>query len=1447
MLIARHTSTTTITMSHPRSLHARLHRSHIEPLETRIAPALLVNGANLLGAGGPTTGEASVGDNSLLFVKVFSGQALVWFDGQNITSISVGPGAKLEVHGSIGAMVHTATGSQFVAGDIIANLTASGTLSDSDNNPLNGEDGGVLLANDILGVTVLPIINSDGSVGHIITGGSVSNVDVAGTINGVYAGDGVFRTESAFGGSGTISVAVGIDLDQTQPGVQTAFDINPIAPGVQTDFVLHKSAAVYKSGASINQLDITVGQNLEIFSGNGSPSGAAVSGTAVSGGSITNVKIGLAKVAPGSPLNTPSYHLITGDGGDGKVAGSGGSILNVVEESSSGPVVMTTGKGGFGNGGAGGAGGNIVGVDAQSPSSQYFVTTGVGGAGTPGGAGGKISNGNFSNRTPIAGVLISADFDGDHFDDVLVADSGTGSMVLNINQGLSGGFQEKPQIGADTTIASGGAGPVDGLAVDVDGDGDKDAVILYRDGSMSAFLNQGGGVFYDAGKAEFAIASMTLGFTPSKFSYLGNSVYAVAENKDGKGTLHGVGFQVDSGTGALFAETYAVDLTFNRPIADVAGNYVGLSDGNIEQFQAGFSGTQKALFSVQKIKPVISGGLDDLDLDSTGTHLLALSSAGRALAVYDVSTNTAVALPSVSLASVPGKPVQAKFIDNSSSTDDDIIVLGNTVDQTEFALLNPPPAPASGASQTKPYTVTSVSETQALLKNFSPLYDPNGGQPSLVALAGTLNKFTEITNLTFTEDFALPFASKQVTLTTGDGGAGVDAGAKLGKGGAGGSIASVNVEAQTINYTTGKGGNSNNGAAGAGGSVTNNGVTFKSAGGSTVLAKLSADLSLEIALGNGGTPMGSGGKSASGGAGGGIQGLDLTLTSGDIILATGGGGAGNGGNGGAGGDVSKLTLHGQQGGLTLTTGQGGAANGAGGGAGGAGGSINSLTYSLKLNADAEKVEQSYAVSITTGFGGNSVVGLGGNGGDVGGVSLTLDGPDLTFDNPGAVPPETDTHNDSTIVVTVTAGDAGHGGKGGGAGGNIRSFTSDTVFDQFVGSQPVLNYVVEGLFAGKGGDSANGNGGAGGAITLTRPISGVTGPDPDMPGLNLNIPALQLVGGAGGNGALAGGVGGSVSGLSAQNVQISGKVLGTTMLFSLGIAGGDGGNGGNGNGGDGGGVANVLAGVNGGFLDVFGGHGGTSANAKGGAGGTVSNSELGLVFALRPVGMDIEGGIGGSGKTAGGVGGMLSGLRISTPQSTSNLSAILFGGDGGAANSATGVGGKGGDVSGITQAKDYNSSINVIQAGNGGDNLLGKGGAGGNVLNIRTVGFIGRPSNSDGDQLGVFDGPFAQGVFAGRGGDGVTDGINGSISNVVARQIAAMAAAMDYSTGLFAAATKISNVTASLIGFDVNGNGIFDTEGAPGATPSGTVPVDGFILAAALSKVSGSRPAFTFAS
>jgi hypothetical protein len=318
------------------------------------------------------------------------------------------------------------------------------------------------------------------------------------------------------------------------------------------------------------------------------------------------------------------------------------------------------------------------------------------------------------------------------------------------------------------------------------------------------------------------------------------------------------------------------------------------------------------------------------------------------------------------------------------------------------------------------------------------------------------------------------------------------------------------------------------------------------------------------------------------------------------------------------------------------------------------------------------------------------------------------------------------------------------------------------------------------------------------------------------------------------------------------------VINNTHLFGVIVAAGNGGNGVASDGGRGGDIIGGLIGIQGGFLQITAGDGGSTAAAKGGIGGSVKGGEFGVVSTNFNAGILITGGNGGDGTLAGGAGGAVASIRLNGSQSTNVPLAMVIAGEGGDSNSARGAGGKGGDVTGLTQAKDVNSSINLIQAGNGGDNQLGKGGAGGNVSAIRTVGFIGRPSELS-MPLGVFDEvaigdgveiptelfhdtgagtvEFAQGLFVGRGGQSGAgqDGLNGSVKDVVARQIAAISAAMDPTTRLFAAVEKISKVKADLIGYDADrglgnaGDGHFNDSLGGSASPAVVVPRDGFLF------------------
>ncbi len=1410
-----------------------LAHSTIELLEARIAPALLVSGANLLGgAGNPNSGETSVGDHSVTLVKVLSGQALVWFDNGSISSVSFGPNTNLEITGDI-------------FGDLVGNLTAAGELSDSDANPLNGEDGSKLLANNLVGLKTLPLSGQKGSLENIITGGSINGLSINGELLGAYAGDGAFRTDSDVLSGGQVASSTG------------SIDINPVAFGTQATFLFTQAGGEFRPGASISNAKITSAPALQLFAGSGNPTGAIFAGPGPAGGSITGVTIDSAFVPAGAPNGTPSYALLAGDGANGKSGGAGGSIDRVIEKTSSGPVILNGGQGGTGAAGAGGAGGSVSNLDLQSNSARYLVTAGDGGEGAPAGDGGRLFNNNFSNRTPVSGIILAGDFTGDDRDDVLVVDAATGQMIISTQGDFDPGnatpdgdgvaFRQIVQFRTllnepVALIDAGGVGPVDAIARDVDGDGDLDILVAYKSSSsLGIFLNQGDGTFFDPNlgtAGEFAVAKLSLGFAPVKIA-ANSSVLAIAENTNGKGLLHYGSVKTGSGIDELTIDLSTGSNEFSQPVADLVAAsgefYAAFTNGVISRLQTAGLEAKKP-FAVFDTGVAIPGGITDLETDFSGNRLLALSATSRTVSVFDTA-NSNLTLVDTILLSASGKPLVAHFVhDADLVTEDRISVLTSLPTGTRLSEYVPAASDNDPATN-ELFAAGTIFTSTATFKNFAPAYDTDQFIGD-AALAGSMSQFTFTPDLVATAEYALPFASKLIEARAGQGGEGLNLGTLIGKGGAGGSILGINADANEIKLYAGDGGASSSGPAGAGGSVINP-ASFLTSSAATVVPTLLADVVLVIEAGDGGAPNGPGAKTANGGAGGSLGGLNVTLDSGDITLSTGSGGHGDGGNGGAGGNFSNNQTLARDGSLTVSTGAGGNATGATG-FGGAGGAIVNFRHELALSSDVEQLEKAYTVSVSTGAGGTSVAAAGGAGGAISGLALKLDGSDQTYDDGAVTPPLVDANKDNTVRIVATTGAGGEGAIGG-AGGAMRDLSSETVHDQVNRfKQILLNFVTMSLTAGAGGDGTAGAGGVGGSITFTKAISGITQADPDAPAAD----PFVAIAGAGGDGTLKGGAGGGITGLTLQNSPFAdGSPITTTHLVSAILTAGNGGAGGTADGGAGGAISKVLAGVQGGSLAVTAGTGGDSAAAKGGVGGAVSASSFGLVKTFSAIGLRVDAGAGGDGPLGGGSGGAIAALQVSTPQSTNGISAIIYAGQGGAANAAKALGGKGGDVTGLTQNKDVNSSINVVAAGIGGANPLGAGGAGGNVVGVKTVGFLGRPSDGL-NRLGVFDeidygggntDDLAQGVFSGIGGTGLTKGANGSVSNIAARQIGAIAA-YNSTNFTFAAAAKVSNVKASLIGFDVNQNGIFNSDVLTGR------PIDGFIRATVLDKVSVLPPA-----
>ncbi len=249
----------------------------------------------------------------------------------------------------------------------------------------------------------------------------------------------------------------------------------------------------------------------------------------------------------------PSYEIHAGAGSSGAIGGAGGAIDHITEKTSTSKVVAIAGAGGNGATGPGGAGGSISAFDAGSDSSRYFLTAGKGGNGIPGGNGGSVIGNNFANRSPIGGLLVTGNFDGDtnNVDELVIINQGTGEMIVEKNV-LGDGTSFAPITqytpaapGSDpvTVISTLGNTPVSAYATDVNNDGKLDLVVAYKNSnSIGIFLGQGDGTFWDptlnGGDGGYDTINVPLQFTPSKITPSGGRI-VVAENLvDGTSALH---------------------------------------------------------------------------------------------------------------------------------------------------------------------------------------------------------------------------------------------------------------------------------------------------------------------------------------------------------------------------------------------------------------------------------------------------------------------------------------------------------------------------------------------------------------------------------------------------------------------------------------------------------------------------------------------------------------------------------------------------------------------------------------------------------------------------------------------------------------------------------------------------------------------------------------------
>jgi hypothetical protein len=1150
----------------------------IEPLEPRIAPAILVNGGNLLGGkGNPTTGQTSIGGNSVTLITVLKGEALVFFDAASpgvITGISVGPNTKLDINGD-------------VSGDIVTNLMPNGQLSDSDHNPSNGENGGVLMPYNIVGITTHKLGPELGSIGRIIAGGSIKNVNVAGGLSGLYTGDGIFKSTT----NGEVDVNTG------------GIDFNPITPGVQDIIRLHSGDAQSVAVPNITNVTVGIADHLQIFAGDGK--GQYGAGLGNGGGNITDVTI--STTAP-SDLSTPAIFMHAGNGAkgaSGRAGGVGGAITQFTDAASTSYVKVETGNGGADTGGTGGIGGSFTDSSISSSALLYEILVGNGGAGGTGGAGGSINTISFTDALAGQAPLIATgDFNGDGIPDVLLVNTVTGNATLS--EGLSTptnpNSTEAPfevvlhpaAASVTSLIKPEGSVPSDLVAADLNGDGLLDFVVSY---SSSDNL----GIFINDGNGQFTASSVALPASPTRIAvgdFLANghadiAVLTAGNVNKGSSTLSSQLYVV-AGTGTGTFSTVSAPENFAGVASDLVSGQldgaggmdvaVGFKSGVVDTFLATDTATGVPFAEASSLA-VFNGPVSNLDITNGALLAFAENSTGNEpgtatpVPVVQILGVTATGGLQLGLSFMPGlpEPTAAHFI---GSVDTIGVVNANGV-----SIYTPAPENTyASVASVSPSIPGALSNFATSVVNGAFQLDAVGTSSSrFFSVSGDLGGISELTPL-------LPF--------------------------------DVPGEPFVTNIVSGAGGNGGAHAGGAGGSIT--GLTFAQSFGPGV-EQAGARLNLTIATGAGGTS-----QLGTGGDGGAIQHVALSLNPADFVglqdsttlavLSTGAGG--KGAIGGAGGDISKVTSNSifdqpttdqtvivNSVALQLLTGNGGQGTA---GAGGNGGNIE-----LSPQPALSGVSGFDIVSLTPFAPGLLVQsGNGGNGTSTGGDGGSLTNIQTQNAAAGDLLVKVNELNSASII----SGSGGNGGSGdGGNGGAITNLNVAVQSQTFEVQINKNTFILDGggtlsVTSGSGGLSKRAEGGAGGAITQSV-VASVDGDgfrddddayfgDGQAPGsLDPFYGVGVLVhGGAGGAGARGGGAGAGFSGLVVNSPSA------TDVYAAILLAGAGGQALHSGSGGAGGSIANVTEpqDVDSSLSLLQGGNGGAGIGGHGGAGGSVSH-------------------------------------------------------------------------------------------------------------------------------------------------------------------------------------------------------------------------------------------------
>lgn len=1346
---------------------AEEYRSFLETLEERIAPAAL-SGVNWkpasfdapipLKAGEGLSDSASGGGYML---HVSAGQALVFLtdlngngqvDPNEITGISAGNGLRM-------------TAFVDISGDIVTNLRADGTLTDSDANPLNGNDGRVVLNSRIDSITLRTLTANDlgenylnnvrpttfsiygniyAGAGFGVAGGGLTidtsgwsvlttkysgvtgNDYLAGTANPsvgfIVTGTAVTGKGFSFGSAASNSNVRGTFLEFIPPAGQIGGDIIGVTVGANVTPAADPSNPSAPISSTFTPVKFTIGG---LLAGDG--------GAGARGGNIQNVTLF---------GDQGGFLAIAGRGGDGVNGGAGGSILNLVDKGSiTTTVVIKTGDGGDGLNGRGGNGGALS-LGEFSTTGNVSITLGDGGNGTlGGGSGAGLASGKFTptdlEAIPVPLQIVTTyrsagdignlgydavtnsytpnqiDFDNDGVGDFVFIAQNPAQLGVWLSSSATVTYLSSPVYSGDVSQP---------LAVgDFNGDGFLDiatasSAALSRDGLYVYLWNpvsQGFELPLRSAVPVWNLSFDQTGVLPRLRSGGAITDLAVGDfNDDG---ILDIGFlqqnlrKVDGQVTDLVVMTGSGDGFF---FADFA------RDSNTQKVTV-VPITSIAKDHAEVLLGATASERGDLDSDL----LITVSPSSKVIATYDFGVGTVIGTTALQQTA----KATGQFLERSWNDKDGVVQFAEKAINPvpiDFAIVD---IDASGNANGF-FDIVTLNENGVLIvlegANSSgvSLSQKDGGRGMvLTGEFGPVGAPGSALNGTFKGIVTGDFDGDSTTTEIAVYSIGTAKDQPL-------AMYSFTLAGYEQTYKAGQ-------KASVGGIL--DGDTFKFVKPDPLDTEVVAFATYTGKIGTDSTGFLIGTPNSTK-----ILNAYLQTNTGDIYdlnlndfrIELGDGGDSSLGAGGAGGGLGNGSLSKASDGvvtagiqLIMPANENGFSQfftyiaGSGGSGftnGGVGGSITGFTASY-VGSGALACD----VLLYAGAGGDAVIGIGGRGGNIGALNISTlfvasagnggsgavggAGGSVIGNGIAALP---DGLNSSIIL---TGGSGGNGVTTGGNGGGIVNFKA--------GFLALIGGVGGSIFysSGNGGNALAGVGGAGGNITNISPLDNV----------NFLAGPIFIQAGNGGSG-VTGGAGGSIS--TFRNAPLNNVPTVASLLA------GNGGVGFSGNGGNGGSISSVsVTGVgvsfDAGLLfnRAIAGSGGASYGATGGNGGSISNT----ILTAQTSSVALVAGAGGDGLLRGGIGGSLLATQATAAGAPSKILAIA--GDGGSAYGysltgslqaqllSIGTNGAGGNGGGISNFRATGSGVSTdLIAGNGG-NLMNYGsgiqrpavGAGGSISGV----------------------------------------------------------------------------------------------------------------------------------